>query len=88
MPKKLFSIRNAKSARRRALPVVVLTGRTDTDTYKVAARRGIQGYLMKPISAGLLIETVKKVLGLAPAAEKAATESNPNPQETMPKPAI
>lgn len=55
-------IRNAKSPTRKATPVVVLTGRTDTDTYKAAARRGIQGYLMKPISPDLLVETVNKAL--------------------------
>jgi DNA-binding response OmpR family regulator len=55
-------LRNAKSPKRKAMPVVVLTGRTDTDTYKAAARRGIQGYLMKPISPDLLVETVNKVL--------------------------
>jgi DNA-binding response OmpR family regulator len=60
-------LRNAKSARRRALPVIVLTGRTDTDTYRMAARRGIQGYLMKPVSADLLLTTVKNVLSPAPA---------------------
>jgi DNA-binding response OmpR family regulator len=60
-------LRNAKSARRRALPVIVLTGRTDTDTYRMAARRGIQGYLMKPVSADLLLTTVKNVLSPTPA---------------------
>ena len=53
-------IRNAKAAHRRTLPVVVLTGRTDTDTYKAAARRGIQGYLMKPISPDLLVQTLQR----------------------------
>jgi DNA-binding response OmpR family regulator len=56
-------IRGAKALHRRTLPVIVLTGRTDTDTYKAAARRGIQAYLMKPISAGLLLETVQNVMG-------------------------
>jgi len=56
-------VRASKFAHRRRLPIVVLTGRTDTDTYKAASRRGIQGYLMKPISAGLLLEKVKGVLG-------------------------
>ncbi len=55
-------LRNAKSARLKTLPVVVLTGRTDTDTYKAAARRGIQGYLMKPVSPGMLVDTVNAVL--------------------------
>jgi DNA-binding response OmpR family regulator len=55
-------IRNAKAAHRRTLPVVVLTGRTDTDTYKMAARRGIQGYLIKPIAPDLLVHTVEQVL--------------------------
>ena len=55
-------VRNAKVPRRKNLPMVVLTGRTDTDTYQAAARRGIQGYLMKPISPDLLVKTVNDVL--------------------------
>lgn len=61
-------LRATKDQRVRALPVVVLTGRTDTDTYKMAARRGIQAYLMKPVSCALLLETVAKVLGPGAAA--------------------
>lgn len=61
-------LRQAKSVRRRALPVIVLTGRTDTETYKAAARRGIQAYLIKPVSCALLLETVAKVLGPGAAA--------------------
>ncbi|MBY0511770.1 MAG: response regulator [Rhodospirillaceae bacterium] len=85
-------IRNAKSPVRKALPVVVLTGRTDTDTYKAAARRGIQGYLMKPISPDLLVETVNKVLSArgivapaplkrpsAPAAGETRDKNDPAP---------
>ncbi|MGE3475905.1 MAG: response regulator [Rhodospirillaceae bacterium] len=55
-------LRNAKSAHRRATPVLVLTGRTDTNTYKMAARRGIQGYLMKPVSASLFLQAVTDLL--------------------------
>ena len=64
-------VREAKSPRRRALPVIVLTGRTDTNTYKAAMLRGINGYLMKPVSPGLLVETVNKQLaarGITPPA--------------------
>jgi DNA-binding response OmpR family regulator len=70
-------LRNAKSPRRKTTPVIVLTARTDTDTYKAAARRGIQGYLMKPISPGLLLRTVNDVLikrGLTPPQTKAGPE--------------
>lgn len=69
-------IRGAKSAQRRAIPVVVLTSRTDTDTYKMAARRGIQGYLMKPVSAQLLLNTVADVLAGRPAGTSAALAEN------------
>lgn len=55
-------VRAAKSARRRAIPMIVLTSRTDTETYKMAARRGIQAYLMKPVSAALLLQTVADVM--------------------------
>jgi DNA-binding response OmpR family regulator len=78
-------LRHAKSARRRATPVVVLTSRTDTDTYTMAARRGIQGYLMKPVSAELLLKTVAEVLaGKRPTltsnpAENQASEGSPEP---------
>ena len=87
-------IREAKSAKRKNLPVVVLTGRTDTDTYKAAARRGIQGYLMKPISPAILVEAVSKALisrGIVPPtppARKAldvtlALDVAPPPQASM-----
>jgi len=55
-------VRSAKSLKPRNLPMVVLTSRTDTETYQAAVRRGMQGYLMKPVSADFLISTVKKVL--------------------------
>jgi DNA-binding response OmpR family regulator len=77
-------IRGAKSPRRRAIPVVVLTSRTDTDTYKVAARRGIQGYLMKPVSAALLLKTVADVMaGRKPSL---STETQENQGLTAPSP--
>jgi DNA-binding response OmpR family regulator len=55
-------IRAAKSPRRRAIPIIVLTGRTDADTYKAAMRRGANGYLMKPVSPALVVDTVNKIL--------------------------
>ncbi len=61
----LRRIRASKAPKQRKLPVIVLTGRTDTGTYKAASRRGIQGYLMKPLSPGLLLETVRGVLATA-----------------------
>lgn len=74
-------IRDAKSPRRRAIPVVVLTSRTDTDTYKMAARRGIQGYLMKPVSAELLLKTVADVLGGKRPAKTSNPEENQGAEE-------
>ena len=64
-------LRDSKKAWRRNLPVAVITSRTDTETYKMAARRGIQAYLLKPLSAALVNETVGKLLtgvGLKPPA--------------------
>src|SRR5262249_41176703 len=55
-------LRAAKAAWRKHLPIIVMTSRTDSDTYKMAARRGIQGYLLKPLSAGLLVDTLSKAL--------------------------
>ena len=39
-------LRAAKAPWRKNLPVAVMTGRTDTETYKMASRRGIQAYLL------------------------------------------
>lgn len=74
-------LRAAKNQRQRSLPVIVLTGRTDTETYKAAARRGIQAYLMKPVSCALLVETVTKVLG--PMATQLRTGPNAAPPQAL-----
>lgn len=68
-------LRAAKAVHRRSLPVIVLTGRTDTETYKAASRRGIQAYLMKPVSCALLLETVKTALGAGASALQAGAET-------------
>ncbi|MGE3334145.1 MAG: response regulator [Rhodospirillaceae bacterium] len=84
-------LRNAKSARRRATPVIVLTSRTDTNTYKMAARRGIQGYLMKPVSASLFLQTVADVLmGRKPssAADAPAVQVNQALNDVPPPPTL
>lgn len=78
-------VRNAKSARRRAIPMVVLTSRTDTETYKAAARRGVQGYLMKPVSADLLLSTVAKFIP-PPAVVRDNPDGNPPAADSEPKP--
>ena len=71
-------IRSAKAPWRKHLPVIVLTSRTDTDTYKMAARRGIQGYLMKPVSAQLLLNTVAEVMaGKKPSMTSGTLEISP-----------
>jgi two-component system sensor histidine kinase RpfC len=83
-------MRESKKAHRRNMPVIVMTGRTDTDTYKMAARRGIQGYLLKPLSAALLLETVAKALAAhgvkppTPAAPLTAMAGPPADQELPP----
>ncbi len=74
-------VRSAKALRRKTLPMVVLTGRTDTDTYKAAARRGIQGYLMKPISPDLLVKTVNDVLAARGVAPPQPPEKQAGKQE-------
>jgi DNA-binding response OmpR family regulator len=75
-------LREAKMLWRKQLPVVVLTSRTDGDTYKMAERRGIQGYLIKPVSAALLVETVGKVLtaaGIKPPVPATPLEASVSP---------
>lgn len=89
-------IRGAKAPWRRNLPIIVLTSRTDTETYKMAARRGIQGYLMKPVSAQLLVNTVAEVMagkkpsmtaGTAPmTGEKDVSDVPPPPTLDEPAP--
>lgn len=88
-------IRAAKAPWRRGLPIVVLTSRTDTETYKAASRRGIQGYLMKPVSAQLLQTTVAEVMAgnkpsmIAGAALNPAETKGPDvaPPPTLDEPA-
>ena len=82
-------IRESKRAERKNMPVIVMTGRTDTDTYKMAARRGVQGYLLKPLSAALLIETVGKALaarGIKPPVpvEPLTTLAGPPASQELP----
>ncbi len=68
-------VRGSKSPRRRNIPMIVLTSRTDTDTYRAATRRGIQGYLMKPVSAELLVNTINTVLAAHTLPSAPATPS-------------
>lgn len=87
----LRRIRASKFPRRRNTPVVVLTGRTDTGTYKAASRRGIQGYLMKPISPGLLLDTVHNVLAkaaspMAAIGRKPVVNTEPKEDDAPPPP--
>lgn len=77
-------LRASKRVRCHDLPVIVLTGRADTGTYKAASRRGIQAYLMKPVSCALLLETVAKVLGpMAAALKTAAPAAAPQALESF-----
>jgi DNA-binding response OmpR family regulator len=45
------------------IPVVVVTGRDDHDSYEKARRIGIDGYLTKPVQREMLIKTVEASLG-------------------------
>lgn len=78
-------LRESKRAWRRALPVAVITSRTDTETYKMAARRGIQAYLLKPLSAAMVNDTVGKLLtdvGVKPPAPLGPLDEAAGPRPT------
>jgi DNA-binding NtrC family response regulator len=47
------------------LPVIVITGQGDEDTFISATRRGAYGYLSKPLDVGRLKALLKSVLGTA-----------------------
>src|SRR5258706_16364430 len=55
-------LRESKRGWRKNLPVAVITSRTDTETYKMAMRRGVQAHLLKPLAAVFVNEAVCKQL--------------------------
>jgi CheY-like chemotaxis protein len=55
-------VRAAKSEKLRKIPVVMLTGNNDMDLYRRAARLGIAAFLVKPVGATTLIETLEAAL--------------------------
>ena len=78
-------LRNSKRPWRRNLPVAVITSRTDTETYKMATRRGIQAYLLKPLSAAMVNDTVGKLLtdvGVKPPAPLGPLDEMAGPRPT------
>jgi PleD family two-component response regulator len=46
----------------RNIPVIMLTQRSDRDSVTMAKLLGVQGYIIKPIDPGLLLERVRKAL--------------------------
>ncbi|MGC2518872.1 MAG: response regulator [Burkholderiales bacterium] len=46
----------------RTLPVVVITGNTDDESYMRATKIGVSGYLTKPVAHGDLIKAVQEGL--------------------------
>ena len=46
----------------RTLPVVVITGRTDDESYMKATKIGVNGYLTKPVERGELIKAIQEGL--------------------------
>jgi DNA-binding response OmpR family regulator len=47
----------------RRMPVVIVTGRDDEDTYVQALQIGIDGYLTKPVQREMLMSTIEAGLG-------------------------
>lgn len=58
-------LRNIKHPHTQKLPVVVITGHNDMDMYQKISHYGVSKYLLKPISPGLLGETIRGALRLA-----------------------
>ena len=48
----------------RAIPIIVLTGDSSTETYKSLSGCNISSYLIKPISADILRAAIEEALGL------------------------
>ena len=66
-------LRELPSPRAKSMPIIVLTGSTDLDTYKKIESSGVSSYLIKPISSDILRAAIEKaVLGIsAPAGASA-----------------
>jgi YesN/AraC family two-component response regulator len=62
------------------LPVIILTGNSDHETAKAAARLGVSDYLDKPFDAGELKEKIREVLlrGRSIQRNKASWHAGPN----------
>ena len=75
-------LRSLPAARARAIPIIVLTGDSSTETYKTLSGCNISSYLIKPISADLLRAAIEEALGFAvPQAqvERPTSTSNAAP---------
>lgn len=51
----------------KALPIIMLTSRTDHDIMAELTRLGVNGFLLKPFKEAELIEKVRGVIDLRPA---------------------
>lgn len=66
------ALRELPSPGAKTLPIIVITGSTDVDTYRKIAASGVSGYLIKPISRDLLRGAIENALfGAARVAEAA-----------------
>ncbi|ALF52867.1 chemotaxis protein CheY [Nostoc piscinale CENA21] len=51
---------------KRHTPAIALTSLTAEESYNIALLSGFQGYVPKPVEAGVLIAEITKVLGISP----------------------
>jgi len=49
------------------MPVIFLTARVDLDAMEETYEEEAQGYLLKPLSTGDLLQKIEEVLGIAPS---------------------
>jgi CheY-like chemotaxis protein len=46
------------------IPVIMCTALSDTETVRKAASLGVVDYVVKPVNAGVLLEKIRKALGI------------------------
>lgn len=66
-------LRELPSPAAKTLPIIVLTGSTDLDTYKKIAPNRVSSYLVKPISRDLLRDSLEKAIFGATPVPKVAS---------------
>lgn len=54
----LHTIRSKPDSKFKTLPVIVLTGHSESEVVRSAIKFGVQGYIVKPVSKKILVERI------------------------------